>query len=106
MNRTLAKMIPTVTLLIFTEQLKEEKAMDVKDYAIAIASVTTILSLLKFPQMPMIIPSGLPLQSQTTIWAVRLIVPSTFIGLTSRSSLLLTLMTRHIPAQLSSLLLR
>lgn len=39
MNRTLAKMIPTVTLLIFTEQLKEEKAMDVKDYAIAIASV-------------------------------------------------------------------
>ena len=38
-DRTLDKMIPTLSLLIFTERLKEEKALNAKDYAVAMASV-------------------------------------------------------------------
>ena len=38
-DRTLDKMLPTLSLLVFTEKLKEEKALDAKDYAVAMASV-------------------------------------------------------------------
>jgi hypothetical protein len=38
-DRTLDKMIPTLSLLIFTERLKEEKALNAKDYVVAMASV-------------------------------------------------------------------
>ena len=38
-DRTLDKMIPTLSLLIFTARLKEEKALNAKDYAVAMASV-------------------------------------------------------------------
>lgn len=41
-DRTLDKMLPTLSLLVFTEKLKEEKALNAEDYAIAIASVTRL----------------------------------------------------------------
>lgn len=41
-DRTLDKMLPMLSLLVFTEKLKEEKALDAGDYAVAIASVTRL----------------------------------------------------------------
>ena len=38
-DKAFIKMLSKMSLLIFTEKLEKEKAMDVKDYAIAIASV-------------------------------------------------------------------
>lgn len=41
-DKTLRKMLFTMLLLVFTEKLKEEKALNAEDYAVAIASVTKL----------------------------------------------------------------
>jgi hypothetical protein len=41
-DKTFSKILSTMSLLVFTEKLKEEKALNAEDYAVAIASVTKL----------------------------------------------------------------